>query len=158
MTFRDFILDWLSKTTLFELAYERQHGKLQISGRSMQLVKHLIKYFYFEQNKDSAHWLNEIDNWIGEIDDVVFKPDNKKLPFDGYVKLLIEQPLEHGVKDIDRITSSANWVRSYSELPRSHYSKYQILEMLKKILEDVCFDLSRSDPKPIIDYINLHRL
>lgn len=151
MKITDAVLDLLNDTLLFEMAYERKVAINKIRELQTEICVHLVKYFYFEYNRNSDHWLTEIDAWLSKINFIRLKPNGKKLSGDAYYNILFDEPLGHGVVAINDITTYLN--RTYKDLSKSGLSDYQILEKTEKALHSISYDIANSKFTTLKDYI-----
>lgn len=84
------------------MAEPKDHIKKKMEARSDKLVEHLAKCAMYGDSLGSGkynHWIeHEIANWISEINELVSKPDNKKLKPKLYEEILFG-PLGDDISD-----------------------------------------------------------
>lgn len=95
MKLRDLLIEKLSETTLFEMAFSRQEAWRRVSGLTRPIASHIVKLLIMPYSGDRQHWKNEIENWLnGEhgLSEIILKPQNRRLALQEYRDWMILQP------------------------------------------------------------------
>lgn len=142
MKIGEIFLDYISSTKLFEMSRSRQDAKRIITSLSPQIFDHLIKLFVFNSPENKQHWIQEIDNWLAQIDDVYLKPSNKKPEWQTIYNWIIFDSSPHYSEEF--ITGRVNrWVNSsYKNVAVYDYDSTLVLNQILKIIERACKDMS----------------
>jgi hypothetical protein len=151
----ELFLDKFSESTLFEMAKSRKDAKNLITGLSPQIIKHLVKLFVFNSPENKSHWINEIDNWLLEIDDIYLKPSNKKLDWQTiYDWIVFDSSPYYSASYINSIVT--RWKKTqYMNVQVYEYDAELVLNQILKIIESVCKDIEKPHKfESIQDYFN----
>lgn len=152
MRIKDLMVDWLSDTELFEMAYQRKKAIEIVSNYQRQIARHIIKYFYYDVPEETKkHWVVEIDAWLAIIDEVKLK-NKKRLSGDVHYKLLFDEPL-------GEITDIQGIVKNIDKIPgMKDYDKIGSLTDLhikcEKVLHAISYDLANDKFEDFLFYAN----
>ncbi|MGI0076351.1 MAG: hypothetical protein ACREAU_02970 [Nitrosopumilaceae archaeon] len=105
MKLKELLAEWLEQTELFEMAYSRQDAWRIVNGLSYPLAEHIVKILIMPNSEHIIHWKKEIVQWIGKMQDIILKPQNRRLKFEEYKQWLISQPEYQAKRIADRIKS-----------------------------------------------------
>ncbi|MGI0076444.1 MAG: hypothetical protein ACREAU_03455 [Nitrosopumilaceae archaeon] len=92
MKIKELLAFKLEKTTIFEMAFSRRNAWMKITGISYPLSEHVIKLLIFPYSLDRKHWIKEINGWLRPIQDIILKPQNRRLAFIEYRDWLFDEP------------------------------------------------------------------
>lgn len=84
--------EWLENTVIFEMAYSRKKAWETVSHLAGPISLHVIKLLTMPESLDRSHWKKEISNWLFEIQQIILKPQNKRLTFENYLEWLVKEP------------------------------------------------------------------
>lgn len=152
MRIKDLMIDWLSDTELFEMAYQRKKAIEIVSNYQRQIARHIIKYFYYDVSMETKkHWVAEIDGWLAIIDEVKLK-NKKRLSGDVYYKLLFDEPLGE-ITDIQGIVKNIDKIHGMKD-----YDKIGTLTELhikcEKVLHTISYELANDKFEDFLHYAN----
>lgn len=147
----EFILDTLNNTKLFEMAFDRKSAKRKFENLDLQLQSHLIKIVAFKDGRDYLHHCHEINHWLSMLNDVRWNR-TQRLSKDNIMKILWEGPLGHGVTAVEDTLIGLNRIVGYT-VPRNDLTYSQIYELLFKIYDEMCYDLSKGRVNNIQSYL-----
>lgn len=147
----DLLLDRLSETRLFEMAFERKKAVDKAISITNQLSRHMIKLIMYDQCQETNHWCTEVDSWLHDIQDTTLKASQRPLPYRDLMYLLYECPLEH----ISEVQKKMNRIHK-------QYLSHKIVEpdagvvhkRLMDIYSQVCKDISEEKFETIADYLS----
>jgi len=134
------IVDRLMEVHLFEMAFQRKNIVERCKNLQMQIAIHVIKCSVWSDNEARHHWESEINNWIGQINDM-FYDRHKKLSYETYFDLLWVAPFEHTPIVRRRANGSDG-------LPKVNLSSDELASIENKIkaaYDLVCEELSMKD-------------
>lgn len=149
-SFTDFLLDVISDTPLFEMAYARSKAQDKVTSISPQIVQHLVKIFAVHSPNDLQHWKNEINGWLWDIEDIRLK-DNKRITQYNYHDWLLNKAHTNYTPEI---------IKKYIERFRMEYPGTRadadpefIANQVSHILAHVAADLAENKFTSINDYL-----
>ena len=152
MRIKDLMVDWLSDTELFEMAFARKDAINKVRNVQSQIARHIIKYFYYDVTEETKkHWVAEIDAWLAIVDDLKLK-NGKRLSGDIFYKLLFDEPLgeitdiQGIVKNIDKIPG----MRDYDKIG----SLTDLHIKCEKVLHAISYDLANDKFEDFLYYAN----
>jgi len=90
----ELVADKLMTTKLFEFAFERKKAIDKIESLNDELPYHILKVVIFKKSISRKSYLEEINSWLGKINKIRLKPDNKKFSVNNYMEFLWERYLE----------------------------------------------------------------
>lgn len=84
MRAREFIIEKLNSTSLFEMAHDQQSAKKFVTSASPEIFEHLVKIYATKSPIERIdYWIKEINNkWLKKINNISLKPKNKRLSYD----------------------------------------------------------------------------
>lgn len=88
----ELLIDKLTDTSLFEMAYERKHAWRVVNGISYPLTEHLVKILVIPNATYRNHWIQEVNRYLRKIDDISLKPKNRRLTQRQYWDWLVAEP------------------------------------------------------------------
>lgn len=97
----EIIADSWYSSNLLEMARNRADAVRIVESKQRQLNEHLVKYFYFD-DQSKNHWVSEMLNFIGELDDIYLKPKNTRLSSKIYYDVLFDALFGHGTQVIKK--------------------------------------------------------
>lgn len=74
------------------LAFSRKKAWEKITGVSYPISEHIVKLLIFPNSIDREHWIDEINGWADSIQDIILKPQNRRLAFIEYRDWLVDEP------------------------------------------------------------------
>jgi hypothetical protein len=147
----EIILDQVSNTALFEMAFERKNAINAVRGKAKPIVDHLIYLLIYKNSKARNHWKSELSAFIDSIDYLYLKPSKRKLSGNDYYNLLFEEPLGGDIIQTEKLINQA--IRK-EDNPDIKVNPYILKESLEKIIHKLSFDLANDQYISIDDYEN----
>jgi hypothetical protein len=153
MKIKDVIVDSLSSTRLFEMAFDRQTAKNKVVDLSPQIFDHLLKIWVLDSPQSSQHWRNEIDNWLGQIDKIYLKSSKKKPSSeDLYNWLIFDSAPYYSEEYISK--TIGKWVRgNYKGINIRDHNADVVLNQILSVIQLVCTDISKDNYVTIDEYL-----
>lgn len=141
MKWADFLLDKITETELFEMAYERKVMIDKCRDLSSQICFHIIKLTCFNNPNDVRGHLKSLNGWIGDIYAQKLKTPkkNKKLPADVYYNEIWFNRIDDYIQLKDMTLYLKRSVYKNVELRKVNYSDLydKLCEMMKKVCSDI---------------------
>lgn len=151
MKIGEIILDYIGNIRLVEMAFDRKTAKQNFENLNLVIAKHLIKIVAFNDVMNYQHHCHEVNNWLDDLNRVKWNK-NQHLSKDVIWKILWDEPLGHGASAIEDCVSSLIRIFDY-QTPRNDLTYSQIYEILFKVYDEICFDLSRGKVSSIQSYL-----
>ena len=144
------LIDFLNKTRLFEMAFERKDAIKKLDNLSYEISIHLLKLIVFNNSNNFNHWLGELNSWLNQVDDIRLKPNNKKLKEEDYLKYLKELYLENidqVEKNIKKLKNRYPEEKVIYDNPNFVYDKIKVIlnKSCKQLLEDKFENLTEKE-------------
>ena len=150
MRILDLILDRISETQLFEMAFRRKEALSHALHLSDQISMHIIKVLMYGQCEHTNQWCQEIDGWLRGIQRYRLKTNSKPLPYRDLLYLLHEGPLEH----VSEVQDKMNEIfADYPSLIIVQPDAAQIHKQLLELYSRICLDISQEKFKTLTDYL-----
>jgi len=142
----------LSKTKLFEMAYNRKKMIEKIEGLQIPINDHLLKIILFDDKQNFNKHINDLETWLSDIQELDFQRKNKKLKAKDYFKILFKEPItdDSNVQYIENKLKGK--LKKYSKLPRRK-SKEEAIIILYKLHKEISELLSRNEIYDFFDDI-----
>lgn len=148
----EIMLDKLSETALFEMAFSRKQAKDKVIDLSPQIFEHIIKVLVLDSPDDVPHWLGEIDGWIGSIQKILLKSNNRRIDKDTLYQWLVFDSAP--IYDAGFVVSQYKfWNRYYPNVLRHAHDPKLIMDRILTIMKLVCADVEKDNFISIEDYI-----
>ena len=141
----DTIIDILSETHLFEMAFDRKIVINKLNSLQDVLSFHVLLVCQFPESRDVPHWKGEIKGQISIAMRAIRGLKTKKLDYDTIYNILVEGPIGEWTDyllDVERMNEKGLVTK-----PDANVHTRAI-----RILEHVCMDLSKSEYRDSIDY------
>lgn len=136
------IKDFMS-TYLFEMAIESIMFD-KIRELENQINLHLIKIIRYEDEQNFQKHINDLETWLIDIQDLVFRKANNKLKQQDYFNLLFTEPITN-VDNIQYIKNKERGkLKKYSSLKRLK-TEQETLYILEKLHKEMSYLLSKND-------------
>ena len=86
--FSEYLVKCLSKTAIFEMAYDRKQFFQAVDNLVFQLVENwcLVRSCYYKNNINKQHWQSELNAHISNIRKRVVKIDKRKVVTEVFIK------------------------------------------------------------------------
>jgi hypothetical protein len=88
--------DLFDSGVLLEMAYTQKKAERVIIGLERPINDHLLKLWTTSDSSDSEIWIGNLINWIDEIGEIGFRPNNARPPHTFYYKILFFEPFGGG--------------------------------------------------------------
>ena len=140
-TFRELVADIL----LIEMAFNKKKMEEKIEGLQKPLNQHLIKIIRYKDETNHQKHINDIMNWLEQVQDLDFNKKNNKFSKDLYFKILFKDPFT----DSSNLTILKNWesrgsLREYNTLIRKRNEQETMIE-LERLQQEIASLLSRDE-------------
>ena len=89
----DVVVEALSKTTLFEMSFDRSKAIEKVENLQFQIAVHLIKTQMYSESEYVQHWYDELNGWLHTIQRYKLKSTKKPLPTNILYRILFLEPL-----------------------------------------------------------------
>lgn len=150
MKITEIVLDWITSTKLFEMAFSRKDLINRVSAQDWQVDSHLLKVLMYGKVAAYNHWCQELNAALSGIQRLKLQ-GNKRLSSDKYFELLwkgfLETPneVQDHMSEIDR-----EYSRSFKLI---NYNPNEVHKEALQIMQKVCDDLSLGKFVSIQDYL-----
>jgi hypothetical protein len=81
---------------LLEMAYTQKKAVSVITGLEKPINDHLLKLWTISDTSAREIWIGNLINWIDEIGEIVFRPNNARPSHTFYYKILFFEPFGGG--------------------------------------------------------------
>jgi len=148
----NYVLDELSKTTIFEMARDRRDVIEKVRGMTDPIIDHLIYLYLYPNSINKTHWFNELNTFLEKIDRLYLKPSGKrKLTGNDYYQFLFREPLEG---DIQQLKTILKHIIRKEGTPEEIINYSELLEYLEKTIHKLSYDLSTNNFNNIRNYVS----
>jgi len=145
---QEFILEKYSNNALSEMAFSKKECEKKITGLEPQINIHLIKVLAFEDSLNFDKHINDIVNWLLQIQKLDFNKKNRKFTKNFYFDWLFKKPITDEF-NIDYVSKTIKRdLRKYDSLKRKLtddkvlYNLYKIhLRISELLARDEILDL-----------------
>jgi hypothetical protein len=149
MKLRDLIIDHLSETAIFELAFRRRIAVDKARNLQNQIARHLIKLQMYADSEHRNHWCAELNGWLNDVQDNELKHTGSPLDKATLFNILFHEPLGT-IKDVQ---SKMNKIYpEYQNVPLTQPDAAMVHKNLYGVLSAICVDISNSKFYDIKDY------
>ena len=136
--------EWISSLMLNEMAFSKRVMEDKIRNLENQINLHLIKILRYKDNTNKQKHINDVMNWLIDIQDYDFGKAGRKFSKELYFKLLFEEP----ITDEDNILYLKNKekgkLKSYSSLEKIRTEK-EVMYLIWKIHKQIAEHLSKNE-------------
>jgi hypothetical protein len=88
--------DLFDSGALLEMAYTQKNAERVITGLEKPINDNLLKLWTISDTSNRAIWIANLINWIDEIGEIVFRPNNARPSHTFYYKILFFEPFGGG--------------------------------------------------------------
>jgi hypothetical protein len=141
MRLREVVLDYLSETKLFEMAFERKVAVNKARNLQNQISRHLIKVYMYRDSEYVNHWCNELNTWLNDIQDNIIRGTKRPLDFDTLMKILFVEPLE-SIAEVQNLMNRVH--REYKDLKIDQPDAGVVHKNIYLIVQKICDTISNS--------------
>jgi len=103
MKLKELLAFKLEKTFIFEMAHSRRKAWEMIKSVSYPISEHVVKLLIFPNSSYTKHWIQEIDRWVDDIQDIFLTPQNRRLAFIEYRDWLVDEPEYNPLEFVKRL-------------------------------------------------------
>lgn len=137
------------KNLILEMAFERDRAESKITELALPILNHIIKLFKYVDEYNYLKHIDDIDNWLFNIQRVLIKPRNKRFKPEQYFKFLFEEQ----IKSPTDITNYINReLREYKELKQFNSDEEVYIELVE-IYKKISIDISNDQFEGIAKYL-----
>ena len=137
------------KNLILEMAFERERAESKITELALPILNHIIKLFKYVDEYNYLKHIDDIDNWLFNIQRVLIKPRNKRFKPEQYFKFLFEEQIKSPVDITNYINRE---LRKYKELKQLN-SDEEVYEELVEIYRKISIDISNDQFEGITKYL-----
>ena len=149
MKIREIFLDFLNKTALFEMAFERKIAIQKARNLQNQIIRHIVKVNMYNKSGYINHWCKKINGWLWDIQDNWVKGTNMPLDRVTLFKILFSEP----AGSIAEVQHKMNRIyREYPTLQIDEPDPGSIHKNIYTVINLVCDDIAGNNFKDIKDY------
>jgi hypothetical protein len=150
MKISEILIDILSETKLFEMAFNKKVAIDKARNLQNQIARHLVKILMYHNSQYVNHWCNEVNSWLYDIQDNKIKGTNKPLKSSELFNILFVEPLE----TIDDVQARMNRnYKEYVDLAIDEPNSTVINEKLYWIIKSICDDLQNNQFNRVEKYL-----
>jgi uncharacterized C2H2 Zn-finger protein len=137
------------KNLILEMAFERNRAESKITDLALPILNCIIKLFKYVDSSNYSKHINDIDNWLFNIQRILIKPRNKRFKSEQYFKFLFEEQ----IKSPTDITNYINReLREYKELKQFNSDEEVYIELVE-IYKKISIDISNDQFEGISKYL-----
>jgi len=152
MKIRELLLDKLSNSTLFEMAYERRKAKDTVTDLSPQIFDHLLKLFVFESPDTVNHWTQEINSFLNKINRIYLKPNKTKPDAVTLYTWIVDDSAPYYSVEYIKNTVDILTAQKYNAVKVRDYDPEWVLNKILSIMQLACKDIALNKFRTITDY------
>ena len=148
------LMDLLIKTDLFEMAYTRKEIINKTNDLSYEIIKHLMKIYYFYNKDDLRGHIKSINSWLEKVQKMTLDGKNRLKP-EKYFECFIENSIGDGhmLKTMYKILEKQGYKPSLQKMKLEEFFDF----LCKKFLK-ISEDISKCNFITIEDYFNFKEL
>lgn len=158
MKWADFLLNKITETDLFEMAYERKVIIDKCRDLSSQICFHIVKLTCFKNPNDVRGHLKSLNGWLDDIYIQRLKTSkkNKKLPKDVYY----DEIWFKRVDDYTQLEYIAQYIkeRYYKNVELRDVDYSDLYDKLCEMMNKLCFDMEHNTLKLFDYYLNEYKI
>lgn len=150
MRLKEFLEQTFLKSILFEMSMSRREAHDRCIGLYPQIGAHALEILLMKQNSLIPHWQEELNAFIGKLNDITLKPKFKRLDIESYINWLFIEPgksfYENILKDI--------LLKYKKEKPKIYPKLY---EDYSYFMNELCSDLANGnyDKSKLDNYLGI---
>ena len=150
MRLREFAVDLLMRTHLFEMAFSRGKAIERTTDLQFQIAIHMIKCIMYRESMWTVHWQAEINSWLHTVQRLKIKGTGKPLDSNTLYNILYTEPLG----EVIQVQHEMNLLyREYPKLRIDQPNPEIVQDKLKSMLLEVCKDISVNKFDTIENYM-----
>lgn len=136
-----------------EMAIPRKKAEDNITSLGYQIIRHLIKVLYWEDNVNYNKHIHDINTWLNKIDLIELKPNNRKPSKKEFYDWMYDwmysskNQIYKIVKNIDKDYGNLKVINTPENL----------MKEVKSIYTDLSIDLSEDNLKNIEIYLDRNK-
>lgn len=139
--------DFISKSYIFEMAFDRKDVESKITSISDPIIEHLVKVLKWDDSINYNKHIGDINRWIFQIQRLKMKGNRKPTQHDYYTWMF-----EDVAQDELTISRFIKGLHRYHHFPVIR-SDEEVFYVIKHILYQTSFDLPLNQFDDINDYI-----
>lgn len=151
-----YLKEWLAEklqyTELFEMAETRAQAERIVRGIGDEIVLHLVKVLYWEDDLNKEKHLKDIQTWLNKINRITLKPNNKSIKEKDIYHWLWDGPFGNGCEWFERLIIKKE-LSAYHDLPRTELSSEELYRKLERICKEISRDISTDEFISIENYL-----
>jgi len=153
MRIEEILVKVLMKTSIFEMAYDRQKAIDIVSDLSPEIFDHLLKLWVLEYPQGKNHWISEINAWLRKINRIRLKSSKKKPSKQDLYDWMVFEASPHYDEDYvnEMILLWKN--EDYIGVPVRDFDVDIILNQIFHVIELICTDISAGNFVTVNNYI-----
>lgn len=131
------------------MVFERDKAESKVTELGLPILYHFIKILKWEDPLNYNKHIDDINNWLTDIQDIKIKPKRKRFKPEQYYEFLFEEQIE-SVIDITKKINSAKF-KKYQILKEIN-SDIEVYNKLKVIYKQISNDISKNNFTSIEKY------
>jgi len=143
----EIIADKLSKSYIFEMAFDRKDVEARITSIADPIVEHLVKALKWEDPVNYEKHLGDINNWLFQIQRLKMKNNKKPTQHDYYTWMFTDV-----AQDELTISRFVKGLHRYHHLPIIKTDD-EVFNIIKNILYQLSYDLALNKFDDINHYL-----
>lgn len=137
------------RSLILEMVFERDKAESKVTELGLPILYHFIKILKWEDPLNYNKHIDDINNWLTDIQDIKIKPKRKRFKPEQYYEFLFEEQIE-SVIDITKKINSAKF-KKYQILKEIN-SDIEVYNKLKVIYKQISNDISKNNFTSIEKY------
>jgi hypothetical protein len=147
MKLLELIADRISRTYIFEMAFDRKDVEARITSLAEPIVKHLVKALKWKDDNNYEKHLGDINNWLFQIQRQKLRGNRKPSQNDYYTWIFADV-----AQNEITISRFIKGLHRYHQLPILRTDD-EVHDIIKSIIYQVSFDLQLDKFEDIRDYL-----
>jgi uncharacterized C2H2 Zn-finger protein len=136
------------KNLILEMVFKQSYAENKITELALPVLNHIIKIFKYGDSPNYLKHINDIDNWLFNIQRILIKPRNKRFKPEQYFKFLFEEQIKSPIDITNYINRE---LRAYKSLKQLN-SDEEVYEELVKLYKKISIDISNDHFEGVQDY------
>ena len=156
---REFIIEKLNSTLLFEMAHDQQTAKKIVTSFSQEIFEHLVKIYSTKSTVERInYWIRETNNkWLKKINNITLKPKNHRPSYELLTTWMIEDSGPTYNSDyLIRVLKSLQYEYGHDNI--KHMNIDDLLVAVNGIIISVCEDIADGTFVHLGEYIDATRI
>lgn len=128
------------KNLILEIVFKRSYAENKITELGLPILGYIIKIFKYGDNHNYSKHINDIDNWLFNIQRILIKPKNKRFKPEQYFKFLFEEQVKSPIDITNYINRELRVYKPLKRLNSDEEVYKELIVLYKKISIDISND------------------